>query len=107
MPKTNSHAVSAVLTSKGWLGVDSNEAFVLLDKNNYPNTYKKAISNGLINSHSKNNFYKKSMTYVIGLYSRNGTFFEPYLPYVPEINFYDFFGNFFNVKIINPRKNFN
>jgi len=107
MPNTNTHAVSEVLTSKGWLGVDSNEAFVLLDKNNYPNTYEKAISNGVINSHSKNNFYKNKMTYVIGLYSRNGTFFEPYLPYLPEINSNDFFGNLLNIKIIKQRKNDN
>ena len=102
VPNTSSHAVSEVLTSKGWLGVDSNEAFVLLDKNNYPNTYEKAISNGVINSYSKSPIYEKSMTYVIGLYSRNGTFFEPYIPYVPELNFGDFFGNLFNMKIINP-----
>ena len=107
LPNTNTHAVSEVLTSKGWLGVDSNEAFILLDKNNYPNTYEKAISNGVINYHSKNSLYKKPMTYVIGLYSRNGTFFEPYLPYVPEINFNDFLRNLFNMKIINPRNNIN
>ena len=107
LPNTNTHAVSEVLTSKGWLGVDSNEAFILLDKNNYPNTYEKAISNGVINYHSKHNFYKNTMTYVIGLYSRNGTFFEPYLPYVPEINFNDFLRNLFNMKIINPRNNIN
>ena len=102
VPNTSSHAVSEVLTSKGWLGVDSNEAFVLMDKNNYPNTYEKAISNGVINSYSKSPIYEKSMTYVIGLYSRNGTFFEPYIPYVPELNFGDFLGNLFNIKIINP-----
>ena len=107
IPNTSSHAVSEVLTSKGWLGVDSNEPFVLLDENNYPNTYEKAIANGLINYHSKHNFYKNTMTYVIGLYSRNGTFFEPFLPYVPEINFNDFIGNLFNMKIINPRNNIN
>ena len=105
VPNTNTHAVSEVLTSKGWLGVDSNEAFVLLDNNNNPNTYEKAILNGVINSHSKQNFYKNKMTYIIGLYSRNGTFFEPYIPYVPEINFNDFLANFFNIKIIRPRNN--
>ena len=45
------------------------------------------------------------MTYMIGLYSRKGTFFEPYLPYLLEINFNDFLGNLFNIKIINPRNN--
>ncbi len=103
IPKTSSHAVSEVLTSKGWLGVDSNEPFLLLDKNNYPNNYAKAISNGLINSYSEWSFYKKPMTYVIGLYSRNGTFFKPYLPYIPELNFNDFLVNLSKLKIINQR----
>ena len=103
IPNTSSHAVSEVLTSKGWLGVDSNEPFLLLNENNYPNTYEKAIANGVINSYSKFPLYKKPMTYVIGLYSRNGTFFEPYFPYLPEINSNDFFRNLFNMKIINPK----
>jgi len=99
---SDSHAVTEVLTSKGWLGVDSNEPFILQDKDNFPNTYKQAIHNGVINMHTDNHFYKKPLTYVIGLYSRNGTFFQPYLPFVPEINIKDFFGNFFNITIINP-----
>ena len=107
IPNTSSHAVSEVLTSKGWLGVDSNEPFVLLDENNYPNTYAKGIANGLINSYSKFPLYKKPITYVIGLYSRNGTFFEPYLPLIPELNYNDFLRNLFNIKIIKPRKNIN
>ena len=106
VPGSSSHAVTEVLTSRGWLGVDSNEPFILLDQDNLPNTYEQAIHNGLIDSLSASiltdSFYKKPLVYVIGLYSRNGTFFEPYLPYIPEINFNDFFGNFFNITIINP-----
>lgn len=107
IPNTISHAASEVLTSKGWLGVDSNEPFVLLDENNFPNTFEKAIANGVINSYSEAAIYKKPMTYVIGLYSRHGAFFEPYFPYLPEINFYDFFRNLLNMRIINPRNNIN
>ena len=59
---SSSHAVTEVLTSRGWLGVDSNEPFVLLNENNYPNTHEKAISNGVINYHSKNSLYKRPMT---------------------------------------------
>ena len=105
IPRSNSHAVTEVLTSKGWLGVDSNQQFILLDKDNFPNTYEKAISSGLINYYSEFSLYKKPSTYVIGLYSRNGSLFEPYLPYIPEINFNDFFSNFFNIKIIDPITN--
>ena len=99
---SSSHAVTEVLTSRGWLGVDSNEPFLLLDQDNFPNTYRQAIHNGVMDIHTENSFYKKPFTYVIGLYSRNGTFFEPYLPYIPEINFNDFFGNITNIKIVNP-----
>ncbi len=101
IPGTPSHASTEVLTSKGWIGVDSNEPF-LLNNNNQPNTYKEAISNGLIHNLTDNDFYKKSVTYIIGLYSRNGTFFEPYLPFIPEINIVDFFSNLKDIKIINP-----
>ncbi len=105
VPGSLSHAASEVLTSKGWLGVDSNEPFILLNENNYPNTYAEAISNGLIDFYSEWFLYKKPLTYIIGLYSRNGTFLKPYLPFIPELNFSDFLGNLFNLKIINPRIN--
>ena len=101
-PGSTTHAVTEVLTSRGWLGVDSNEPFILLDQDNLPNTYEQAIHNGVVDILTENAFYKKPMIYMIGLYSRNGTFFEPYLPYIPEINFNDFFGNFINITIINP-----
>ena len=102
IPGTKSHAVSEVLTSKGWLGVDSNEPFILLDKDKRPYTYEKAISSGVINFHSEFDLYKKPLTYVIGLYSRNGTFFKPYLTFFPEINLKDFSSNFFKIQIIIP-----
>ena len=102
IPGTPSHGVTEVLTSRGWLGVDSNEPFILVHKDNFPITYDQAIHNGVIDIYTENSFYKKPMTYVIGLYSRNGTFFEPYLPYIPEINFNDFFRNFINIKIVYP-----
>ena len=103
-PGSKSHAVTEVLTSKGWLGVDSNEQFILLNKKSFPNTYEEAITSGLINNYSEFPLYKKPLTYVIGLYSRNGTFFEPYLPFIPELNFKDFSSNFFQIKIVNPIK---
>ena len=104
VPGTPSHASTEVLTSKGWLGVDSNEPFLLLDINNLPYSFKEGITNGLINNLSKKpSFYNKPLTYIIGLYSRNGTFLEPYLPFVPEINIIDFFGNLLEIAIVNPK----
>ena len=106
VPNTYSHAATEVLTSKGWLGVDSTEPFLLIGTDNIPKTYKEAITSGLISNFSKEPiYYKKSLTYVIGLYSKNGTFFEPFLPYVPEINIIDFVSNFPDIKILKPKIN--
>lgn len=102
LKKSYSHAATEVLTSKGWLGVDSNEPFILIDKNKLPNTYPEAISNGLLSKLTDNIFYKKPIIYIIDLYSRNGTFFEPYIPYLPEINIINFIKNIPNIKITNP-----
>ncbi len=98
--KGSNHAVTEVLTSKGWLGVDSNEPFLLLDSRNNPNTYKNALFNGLIYEYSDIDFYKVPIIYIIGLYSRHGTFFEPYIKFIPEINLIDFFRNFEKIGII-------
>ena len=102
VPNTPSHAVTEVLTSRGWMGVDSNQSFILMDKDSNPNTYSQAIENGLAYELSKNKFYLKPTISTIGLYSRNGKFFEPYLPYVPEINFGYFFKNIYKIKITKP-----
>ena len=48
IPGTPSHAVTEVLTSRGWLGIDSNEPFILVDKDNVPFTYEQAIHNGCL-----------------------------------------------------------
>ena len=100
VPSTPSHAVTEVLTSRGWMGVDSNEPFILIDKESNPNTYSQAIESGLAYDLSKNfkSFYLKPTIITIGLYSRHGTFFNPYLPNVPEINFGDFFKNIYKIK---------
>ena len=100
VPRTNSHATNEVYTSKGWIGVDSNEPFILMDEKDNPLTYYNAIEKGIIKKFSKEDFYEVPLIYIIGLYSRHGTFFKPYLPGFPEINFYDLFHNFNKIKII-------
>ena len=102
IPGTQSHATSEVLTSKGWLGVDSNEEFILLKDNIKPITYAEAIKSGLADQLSETGFYKSPTIYIVGLYSRNGTFFKPYLPYFPEINYMDFLLNIKSLSISNP-----
>ena len=37
---------------------------------------------------------------IIGMYSRNGKFFKPYIPFLPEIEFVDFFKNVSSIKIL-------
>ena len=39
-----SHAASEILTKKGWLGVDSNLPFIILDGNKNPKTYRAALA---------------------------------------------------------------
>ena len=94
------HASTEVLTSKGWLGVDSNEKFILIDENYIPYSYSKAISNNLISKKTDNSCYQKPLINIIGLYSRNGKFFKPYIQFLPEIEFIDFFKNISSIKIL-------
>ena len=99
----SSHAVSEVLTSKGWLGIDSNEAFLLLDNENLPKTYKESIKTGFIKYLSnKPDYYNRSFIQIIGLYSRNGKFFKPYIPYFPELNIKDFFRYITHIENLKP-----
>ena len=63
------------------MGVDSNEKFILINKNNQPQTYAEAIENGLADYLSKSGFYKSPTIYIIGMYSRNGTFINLIFPF--------------------------
>ena len=100
VPRTSSHATNEVLSSKGWIGMDSNENFLLLDKDLNPHTYSRAIEKGIIKDFTNVDFYEVPLIYIVGLYSRHGTFFKPYLPGLPELNFNDFFSNLNKIKIV-------
>ena len=70
-----SHATSEILTSKGWLGVDSNKPFILLTESGAPTTYRNAINN--INAFplmAPRSFYTEELDVIYGLYSRHGNF---------------------------------
>ena len=103
-PGIPSHATTEVLTSKGWLGVDSNQPFILLSKNQMPYTYEKAISSGLIKNYSDLDFYKYPNFQFIGLYSRKGNFFLTIFPFMPEINYFDFLSNIKNINLIKHKQ---
>ena len=70
-----SHATSEILTVNGWLGVDSNEPFVLIGADNSPETYRDAIDN--LEKFPKmvpQEFFQERTDVIYGLYSRHGNF---------------------------------
>lgn len=96
-PGVSSHAVTEVLTSKGWLVVDSNDSWVSLDKQGNPVPIEQIQSDvGPCNiSWSKpfpSGIYKKPFTFVYGLYSRHGRFYPPY-NFIPDINYKELMQN--------------
>ena len=103
-PKTPSHAVTDVFTSKGWLGVDSNESFITISEDGTPYPYRQGIEFGLTKKYSDVDFYDFPTFHIVGIYSRNGKFFKPYLPFFPEINFGDFVYNLHTMKFVFPKE---
>lgn len=93
-----SHAVIEVLTSKGWLIVDTNSRWLSLDENNDPVSLAelKDLPDKPGFKWSKSNqgemywIFKAPFTYVYGLYSRHGLFYPPFTPYIPDINWSEF-----------------
>ena len=89
-----SHAISEVLTAQGWLMVDSNTAWLSLDRQYKP------ISVHQMADHYRHGkplrwlmpvppddvlFYgPSSCIYIYGLYSRHGRFYPPYTSYIPD-----------------------
>jgi hypothetical protein len=85
---SQSHAVTEVKTSRGWLLVDSNKLWISIDRNGLP------VSAGLL--HVKKSEFINSPDYtetpywaIRGMYSRKGRFYRPFI-YFPEFNWPDF-----------------
>lgn len=99
-PGGPSHAISEVLTSEGWLVVDSNVAWLSLDKNDRPVSLKDLwfsleSSKPVDWKNEPPSFiYNEPFTFVYGLYSRHGKFYPPY-NFIPDIHLSEFSGNFF------------
>ncbi len=73
--KQASHAASEILTSKGWIGVDSNRSFILINSGQEPVTYREAIN--VIEKYPMmhpREFFTKDIDIIYGLYSRHGNF---------------------------------
>lgn len=87
IPDTASHATTEVLTERGWMGVDSNEPFILLTRSGQPVTFKnyKNHADELQQAPQPADFYQHDLSVVYGLYSRHGMFHGLPLP-APEFN---------------------
>ena len=87
-----SHAVTEVLTKKGWLVVDGNAQWVSTDAEGRPISIEKIqcgvelsvpIQWGL---EPPSFIYAKPFSFVYGLYSRHGYFYPPY-NVIPDVNY--------------------
>ena len=85
---TNSHAVTEIKTSRGWLVVDSNSLWMSVVADGSPvdadHIYMQANRFASIPV-----YWNRPYWAVRGLYSRRGQLYRPYIPY-PELNWYDF-----------------
>lgn len=95
VPGISSHATSEVLTKKGWMGVDSNEPFILLTTENQVITFNnfKSHEDQLKYPMKPKGFYSNELLVVYGLFSRHGMFHGPNLPTI-EFNFGELHHNF-------------
>lgn len=95
IPGISSHATSEVLTTKGWMGVDSNEPFILLTKNKEVLTFRnfKKHADDLDDIVAPQSFYANDLMIIYGLFSRHGMFHGLNLP-APEFNFRELRHNF-------------
>lgn len=100
-----SHAITEVLTSEGWLVVDSNDPWLSLDRRNRPVELSKIAADAATheiqwNPHYlpvMNHIYRKPFTFVYGLYSRHGLFYPPY-GILPDVSYRELLYNFLPVR---------
>lgn len=83
-----SHAVTEVRTSKGWMLVDSNNAWIALTRDGHPVAADRVYASRACFETIAEPFGEPWWS-IRGLYSRKGFFYRPYLPF-PELNWSDF-----------------
>jgi hypothetical protein len=86
-----SHAVTEVRTSKGWMVVDSNNAWIALAKDGRPIAADR-VYDSRAQFETVAEPFNEPWWSIRGLYSRKGFFYRPFLPF-PELNWPDFFGS--------------
>ncbi len=87
----SSHAVTEVLTRKGWLVVDANDPWVSINGNGLPVPIDEIQFSDL---RMPARIYEEPFVYVYGLYSRHGKFYPPYNA-IPDIEYSEFVQNLF------------
>ena len=98
-PGVLSHAVTEVLTKRGWLVVDSNNRWLSLDRHGNPLSIAKikwsieGPDEILWHRNPPNIIYREPFTFIYGLYSRHGKFYPPY-NFIPDVNYEELLQNF-------------
>jgi hypothetical protein len=84
-----SHAVTEVKTSKGWILVDSNNPWIAVTNTNEPiNTNQAQFHVDELSGIP--DYFKKPYWVIVGLYSKRGQFYKPFIPF-PQLNWPTFF----------------
>ncbi|MEM8971334.1 MAG: hypothetical protein AAGD43_04625 [Pseudomonadota bacterium] len=100
-PGVGSHALSEVLTARGWMAVESTSRWIGLTKDGRtitledlqaPSAAQLAWHDRVRDTHHR--IFTQEFTYVPGLYSRHGRFYAPYTP-VPDVNWPDLLAGLF------------
>ncbi len=84
----DSHAVTEVKTSRGWLVVDSNTPWISVAADGSP-VDADQINLQVDRFASIPEFWNRPYWAIRGLYSRRGHLYPPYIPF-PELNWHDF-----------------
>ncbi|MBN2029733.1 hypothetical protein JW824_05755 [bacterium] len=94
----SSHAVTEVLTKKGWLVVDSTAPWISTDTDNQPlsiDHIHACVKHALPidwNTEPPIEIYLEPFVFIYGLYSRHGKFYPPY-NLIPDIHYGEFIQN--------------
>ena len=91
-PQSDSHAVTEVRTAAGWLVVDSNEAWLSIDRSGQPQPMTAVQEAAHTWQRPLPAFYRQPFICVYGLYSRHGRFYPPCNP-VPDLHWKEVLAN--------------
>jgi hypothetical protein len=88
--KQSSHAVTEIKTSKGWMFIDSNTAWIAVTRAGEP-VNADDVWRRFDEFENPPPYLKDPWWAIRGLYSRGGHFYRPYIRF-PELNWSDFLG---------------